>query len=313
MNAKRQKDLSVGGKILKLPCFFPSISSVKTNLTPLEYLRVLVALRHPLFLISAYDIYNSSNKEKNEIAKLLKRAFSVNQTILLDSGNYESYWKNDKFWDQQRYKKILNVIKSQLAFCFDQQNFTDSLSKLVEDIEGTVQVTQDLVSEVTILPIVHCKVNDYPKVVLRVTKKLHPMLIAVPERSLGSGILERASTVYKIRENLNQLGIYYPLHILGTGNPLSIMIYSFAGADSFDGLEWCQTAVNHDTALLYHFQQRELFDNQTKFAWIDGLPYDQATLAHNLFFYRNWMEKLQNVISSNGALEFANNFIPIKE
>jgi hypothetical protein len=37
-----------------------------------------------------------------------------------------------------------------------------------------------------------------------------------------------------------------------TDNPFSITLYSAMRADSFDGLEWCQTVVDHETGLLYH-------------------------------------------------------------
>ena len=64
--------------------------------------------------------------------------------------------------------------------------------------------------------------------------------------------MARAKTIIKIRKTLAPKKQYYPLHLLGTGNPLSILIYSICGADSFDGLEWCQTTVDYNTGLLYH-------------------------------------------------------------
>ena len=46
---------------------------------------------------------------------------------------------------------------------------------------------------------------------------------------------------------------------MGTGNPLSIIAFAAAGADSFDGLEWCRTAADYDNNYLFHFQQFDFF------------------------------------------------------
>ena len=129
-----------------------------------------------------------------------------------------------------------------------------------------------------------------------VVDRLNPIIVVIPERELGEGIVNRAETVYKIRQVLNKKGIYYPLHLLGTGNPLSILIYGICGADSFDGLEWCQTTVNYETGVLHHFQQREFFGKQSIFCNMRSLSYSQTTLAHNLNFYNEWMEQLQQAL-----------------
>lgn len=97
-----KSEITIGGSSLSLPIFFPSISTVKTNLAPIEYLKVIVALKYLCFLISAYDIYNSGNSNKDKLRKLLKTAKKQNQIILLDSGNYESYWLKDKRWTEAK-------------------------------------------------------------------------------------------------------------------------------------------------------------------------------------------------------------------
>ena len=290
---KRQSHLPVSGLSIPLPCFFPSISTIKTNLSLCEYLKLLVALGHPQFLLSAYDFYHVAPSERRKVAVLLSRAIRANRIVLLDSGNYESYWMEDKSWRYQQYHRVLRSIDCPLALSFDNQNpprFTKACISLVEK-----DVLRDKLksSGAAILPIVHARSELLPEVIAGIAKRLNPILIAVPERELGDGVLRRAETVCRIRTALNSLGQYYPLHLLGTGNPLSLLIYALCGADSFDGLEWCQTTVDHRTALLYHFQQRELFGDQTPFCAMSDIPYHQATLAHNLLFYRNWMKTIQ--------------------
>jgi queuine/archaeosine tRNA-ribosyltransferase len=306
----RKTELGIGGIVMPLPCFFPSISSVKTNLPILEYLQVLSALKHPLFLVSAYDLYKCKRKDLLRIERLLSGFSSNQKIILLDSGNYESYWKNDKKWDLKKYIEILNKTKHHLAFCFDSlhtKGDANNISALI-----TKHVLRDQrYSSGTVVPIVHAEREEkIADLISQVVDKLNPFLIAVPERQLGNGIVARAETVYKIRRALNKKKLYYPLHLLGTGNPLSILIYSVCGADSFDGLEWCQTTVDHRTGLLYHFQQRDFLGGQTAFCKLKGIPYAQATLAHNLVFYQKWMIKIQKSFSDRKSDVLMNEYLP---
>jgi hypothetical protein len=125
-------------------------------------------------------------------------------------------------------------------------------------------------------------------------------------------VLAIAKTVGAIRETLNETGRYYPVHIVGTGNPLSILVYAACGADSFDGLDWCQTVVDHTTGLLYHSLQLDFFTHQTPYGSDAKLPYLLRALAHNLMFYLGWMEKIRKAIGEGGIAEMIAKFIPPK-
>ncbi len=135
--------------------------------------------------------------------------------------------------------------------------------------------------------------------------------MAVPERELGNGILDRACAVNKIRRALNELGFYQPLHLLGTGNPLSIAILSAAGADWFDGLEWCRTVADGETALLYHLHQFEFFGWQSELlaspivqeaVKSETISYQGKVAFHNLDFLSTWMTELRKHLSE-GTIE----------
>ena len=103
-----------------------------------------------------------------------------------------------------------------------------------------------------IVPIVHSrrlKTGKYdltrlPWLLCELAKDLHPLIISVPERELGDGLIERVRAMQWIRQELDALPFYQPIHLLGTGNPWSIAALAAAGADSFDGLEWCRVVVD---------------------------------------------------------------------
>ncbi len=70
-----------------------------------------------------------------------------------------------------------------------------------------------------------------------------------------------------------------------------MLAYALAGADSFDGLEWCQTVVDHRSGLLHHLSHYPFFQDQTEWG---AAPISRIgrVLAHNLAFFRNWERQL---------------------
>ena len=164
-------------------------------------------------------------------------------------------------------------------------------------------------SSCQIVPIIHGDAQDLPGLCHTVAVQTGVSMLAVAERRLGDGVIERARSVLAIRNALNQLDRYVAVHLLGTGNPISIALYSAMGADSFDGLEWCQTVVDHDTGLLYHLSQADFFAKQT--AWFDaGLSFQARTLVHNLEFYASWMQRLRTAIANETVVDFCRHNFP---
>ena len=307
MATDRIRELTVAQTTLPLPCFFPSVSSVKTNLVPVDYVELLAAAGCSLFLVSAYDIAHCIDDQRSRMDTALTQSKERGVVILVDSGNYESFWKDDKDWQPDRFHKIAGSSHHHLCFCYDNQQPPDTSESIAEDVVARVIRDQEHALGI-VAPIVHGHTKLLPDAVRKTAAQLHPLFLAVPERELGEGILERTRTVRRIREALNTLDVYCPLHLLGTGNPLSIIAYALAGADSFDGLEWCQTVVDHQTGRLLHFQQWDLIRHQTEWGQCTILPYVQSVLMHNLDFYREFMASLHEVIHHGDAESFVRQY-----
>lgn len=292
---------------MPLPAFFPSVSTIKTNRSPLDYIQLLSATRAPQFLVSAYDIANST--EDTELNTTLQSAIQQNAIVLLDSGNYESYWMRDSTWTRPDFHRVLRSHDWPVAFSFDcicpeGENPKNCARKIADSCR------EDRLSDLTaaVLPIIHGSHHDLPVLSASVAGQLFPLAIAVPERELGDGIAARVATVRRIRNELNRLGTYCPLHLLGTGNPWSILLYTVAGADMFDGLEWCQTVVDPTDGRLLHFQQRELLKDEATPS--NGGDYDLMTLTHNLRFYGGWMRDLQASVSEGTVADHVREKLP---
>ena len=218
--------------------------------------------------------------------------------ILMDSGNYESYWKEDQTWDSHAFHQIAGTTPHDICFCYDNQNPSDRSARAIAD-DVIARVLEDQTYAVgTVVPIVHGETQLLPEAVRLVVEELCPVVVAVAERELGEGIVERVRTVRRIRESLDGGGAYVALHLLGTGTPLAIIAYTLAGADTYDGLEWCQTIVDHDDGRLHHFQHWDFFRHQTIWGQGHSLPYVQSALMHNLWFYDEFMKGLQEAVKA---------------
>jgi queuine/archaeosine tRNA-ribosyltransferase len=301
----------VRGKALRLPIYFPSISSVKTGLSPFDYFNVLEALQQTHFLVSAFDIDKSFQRE--EFIKALETTRNKNGAIILmDSGNYESYWIRDKSWTIEGFNEILKHDVSDLAFCYDNQFPPDDSKENATGVAMSTKKSQEVATATSIIPIIHCTKEKLNDAVLELCNQTNSPMISIPERILGDGLLERVKTITNLRKELNKLDNYTFIHLLGTGNPFSLLLFSLAGADSFDGLEWCQTTVNSETALLYHFQQRELINDNCTFCKSGEFDYNLTTLGHNLIFYNDWMKKIQDTIETNSEEDLLHKYFDAK-
>lgn len=282
---------TVGG--LLAPIFYPSVSSVSKNRwSVIDHVELLVSVNHPQFLVSALDIYKHQNS--SELISALSKAKEQSQIIIYDSGIYEVVWGRSKKWCRKRYVKTLKRNHFTHAFDYDIYCLNKSHDPCAF-ISKSISSTKSQLSRDAISPIVHCNtISDYVETCVAVSKDLKPKLLAIPERELGRGTVEISKNIKTIRDALEQLDHYQPIHILGTGNPLSMMVYSFAGADSFDGLDWCQTVVDFDSATLHHPLHLDYYKHQSQYGSETDLSFLARCYLHNLEFYEKWTDIIRD-------------------
>ena len=327
----RPENININGKSLALPAFIRSVSSFESQLAPDAALTALSLIPNsdPL-LISAFDFYmpeNANHKEinaHNEKLRLLGELHERNCFILLDSGNYEASRTACNQWNEEKYEKTLKEIPFTCAFSFDNLRPDKDLKKNTQDaVERANKIESDFALPIVHAPFMENGMRDsaqIPDIMYEVSKSKKVHLIAVPERELGEGIFERIHMVKLIRDRLNELDYYQPFHILGTGNPVSTALLSYAGADSFDGLEWCRNAIDRKTGLLYHHQQYDFFRHQTK----DTAQFDTVRKAvedegislmlkmalHNLDFLHGWMDELRSKLREEKITDMLSFYLP---
>jgi queuine/archaeosine tRNA-ribosyltransferase len=297
MSVVAARTLATNVGLVDLPLFMPSVSSVKSDLRPAEVVEILVSAGSPAMLYSAYDYDHATDEDRGRIESAVHQATNRGDVVFMDSGRYESYWLRDKTWTEGRYRGTLPTASQGYCFMYDVPQETRDATLIAGAVVGQTVADQGFAKSAVIVPIVHGPPDVLPEAVARVAKSLAPQVIAVAERELGDGLLNRASTVREIRNNLDEASPQTALHLLGTGNPLSILVYASMGADTFDGLEWCQTVVDHRSGRLFHLQQYDLFRDQTDLAAVD-VPYRAKAMVHNLVFLTTWMDRVRRDVRS---------------
>jgi len=296
-------------KVLKTPFFFPAVSTVKTNFRPLEYIDLIKKVEFPGYLVSAYDIHQLEDKTKKEIMKKVSESTENGIFTYLDSGNYESYWHKDKMWSIKQLGTILAELSVDFCFSYDLFWNNQKINDYVKESITLIARTAGMQKSGTTVPIVHSTPDLLPKIINKIVDGINPEIIAVPERELGYSIFERAKTVKNIRDKLNKSKYPIPLHLLGTGNPISILVYSVCGADMYDGLEWCKNVVNPDTGHLFHFVQKDLVDCNCDACKAKDTLYPFQTMAHNLNFYEKFLREVRDSFKENNFDEILEQYL----
>lgn len=289
--------IEASGKSFETPLFIPAISSIKANWEFLEYLDLIEMVGYPAFLLSAYDIYKLEESEKETLIEGLSNFAEKRISVFLDNGNYEGYWYNDKTWTLDKLEAVLDIVYPDFCFSFDV--FWDKekgFEKHFEETITSIAKTAGMQKTGSTIALIHAIPEIFPKVTRGIVDYLNPEIIAIPERELGFGVFEKAQTISKIRVELEKTKRSIPLHILGAGNPISILIYTFSGADMYDAIDWSNSFIDPKTAQRFDFSHRDLVECYCKACKMKKVPYNYQTAIHNLLFYLEFFDGIRDSV-----------------
>ena len=314
MQIKRSNErhfrIGINNKEIDTPFHFASISSIKTNYRIEEYLDIIDKVGYPGFLLSSYDIFTLKDCQINRVVDGLSSADNKGILTLMDSGHYEAYWYRDSNWPIKNYEKVLSSIKTDLCFSYDVFFEDDkNMSKHMDETKAMISRTVGAQKGSCTIPLLHCDKLNLPLFAKQLVQEINPEIIGIPERELGDTVFERCTTLKRIRDQVDETGYNVPIHLLGTGNPISLMMYTLCGADLFDGLEWCKTVVDPKSAKLYHFIQKPLFECKCDYCVNEKLSYPVQTMAHNLRFFSDFANEIGKAIDDNSVDRLMNKYL----
>lgn len=307
----RSLKVTVNGKRWITPTYFPSVSSQGVRYSVDSYVDLLVEHQFPFLLVSSYDL--DRELMSNDLVKKINK-FSDNGNILfVDSGMYESTWKRDPNWLFDNYRETISVVKCDLYSSFDIfPGSNEGYSNFMKRTIRAIRKSRALESRGELVPIVH---GENPQELFKAVKKVlrafdfELRIISVPERETGQDIIERARLLRRIRKLLDQQDQDTILHLLGCGDPISLVLFIYCGVDSFDSLDWLKFALDPDELRMRHFSHSVLIDCNCPYCSNNHYSTFFQVLLHNLYFYQGFMDCVGKKIIANEFEDFVENLI----
>ena len=303
----RITELEIDSKRLVTPTYFPAVSSYGIKYSFCGLVRLLTAYSYPRILVSAYDFNLLADKNKRELSHEISEYLKRGCFVFLDSGIFESYWKADTKWTYDLYKASMSQIDFDFYTSFDVLPDTRDSRKFEKETFERILASRSLTNKPGFVPILHgVSPNRLVSLVTKFVETYPDLsnLIALPERDCGDDIIEKARTVMRIRKVLDADGRDRVLHLLGCGNPLSLLLLSYCGADSFDSLDWIKHAIDQKRLTISDFSHLELVDCNCSICADAKRDYTERVLLHNLLFYQNYMLRIQSLIRTDEVLKF---------
>lgn len=300
----RLLEIRVGNKKMVTPTYFPAISKKEIRDPADKFLELVTMSRYPRLLVSAYDYGKTRSIAQRKAMRKLCEYNKHTALIMLDSGVYEAYWRENSRWGFRSYREAVNRIGSDLFLSYDilptgrsRSSFRQlTLTSILDSSklgEHCIPIVHEL-TPLTLLDFVRYLTRKAPTIFRR---------LAVSERELGRGISERCNTVKELRSILNRNGEGF-LHILGCGEPISMASYAYCGADSFDSLDWATKAFDPVGERLLDISHFELLG--CKCDVCTSLEIDQSSKVylHNLLFFQRYSMKLHTMIRERTLADY---------
>ncbi|GHE74576.1 hypothetical protein [Roseivirga thermotolerans] len=297
------------GVEIETPLLIPSFSSKgfallkkKINNKPKEVSEIYDVLNvpaqellHESLLVSAYDVYHGYIPPLSEIG--------ITNVVFIDSGGYETSESFDISgvnktrhevldWGEEELIRTLSSCPEETSFVivnFDHGEIRLPFEDQIQNADKFFsQFRNRMLTDFLIKP----EKKQQPNVVIDdLLRSIHSLnkfdIIGLTEKELGNSIYDRMINVKKVRKSLDSNGLAdKPIHVFGSLDPVTSVLYFFAGAEIFDGLTWLKFSYHNGMAIYTHNFSvlSEALGVQSK---------DKAIALSSLISNVNYLEKLK--------------------
>jgi hypothetical protein len=283
--AKRSISLN-GQEIDRTPLLVPSFSS-KGFPDVSKIVSANSELISGPILVSAYDLHYE---------KILP-PFNFASLIFLDSGGYEAakdYQFSDlsdtheidhspDVWTPELHSSVLarwNSLVPTIFICYDhpreRMNFPDQITRAKTLLADQPNIMRELL----IKPFSERqKYLQVPEIIAQIHSLAGFPVIGVTEKEIGGSIFDRMKNIALLRKALTTAGLDTPIHIFGSLDTVTTLLYFVSGADIFDGLTWLRYAY-HEGHTVYrqsygalHLPAKTRSDSVDPNCWNTNLGY----------------------------------------
>lgn len=305
------------GVSIKTPLLVPSFSSKgftikngKSNVSaPLLLSRGFL---EECMLVSAFDIYHSLIPEPDKFAY-------CTETVILDSGGYESssiydfsgiieYDGDSEKINEWNIEKLESVIENwserypAIIVNFDHGNIRKSLNEQISEANSFFHKYPKTLNIFLIKP----ETSKQPMIQINnILESIHLFdqfdIIGLAEKELGDSMLMRMRNIYKIRKRMDEMKNSNPIHVFGSLDPVSSVLYFLAGAEIFDGLTWLRFSYFNNSAI--YINNFSVFYNEFGIAKTDTqIKID--SIINNIRFLTKMKYAMINFIKTGKFVEF---------
>jgi hypothetical protein len=263
MFARRSKLFLDGQIIAETPLLLPSFSS-KGFPQIKSMMKFMSEFITGPILVSAYDIHYRNINPKITFSDL----------IFLDSGGYEARVEHDlsesygwpyrpKHWNRMYHKGVLKNWTSQwptVAITYDNPTQFHKFSDQTRTGKRFKSLYPDFLWEILLKP--ETKKDQFLGIE-KVIKCVHELrefnIIGITEKELDASLFGSMIKIARLRMAMDAAEVLTPIHIFGSLDPLTSVLYLISGAEIFDGLTWLRFGY-HDGRTMYHQNYAAIHD-----------------------------------------------------
>jgi len=302
----REGSVSHGGKIIfRTPLLIPSFSS-KGFPEMKKIVRVMSEFITDAVLVSAYDI---------RYKHIAPRRLTFPSVIFLDSGGYEARVEHDlseaygqdykpKKWTDTDHRHVVEGWDSTIPTVVVSYDSPRRHSRIAQQMKASSRLKAQFprfLHEVLIKPERSGQLIE-PDLVATVLNDLKEFpIIGFTEYELDHRIIGRMEKIATIRRLLDAAGISSPIHVFGSLDSLSTVLYFLAGAEIFDGLTWLRFGF-HNGQTIYR-------QNYGAICGENGILKTARELSHamwkdNYYYLESLRDQMRNFVRSGDCKSF---------
>lgn len=242
MFARRSKIVLGTHSVAETPLLLPSFSS-KGFPQVRQIMKLMEEFITSPILISAYDVHY----------RLIARRIRFSQFMFLDSGGYEARIEHDlsetygkihkpRPWNKRFHERVLSSWKTRwptVAISFDSPAQFLSLSKQIQNAEKLKRKHPQFLWEFLVKPESADDLSlPIEKLIAKVALLRGFAIVGLTEKELGDSVFAAMTSIARLRTRLDAESLPIPIHIFGSLDALTTIMYFLAGAEIFDGLTW---------------------------------------------------------------------------
>lgn len=266
MNARSRRLRLSNGIELETPLLVPAMSSqaigpvpyasdpsAKPKLTTcsIVHSETLIYAIDEVLLLSAYDIHHELLADCRSFESAFSHSrYAGPRLLMIDCGWYEAGdgpsgspfvegLEKTESWEESQYGYTLDQLDSDVRAVAVSWDYDGPYGEQIRRAQDFFGHRRRFASTILLKRPGESRFHHFEKLSGEDIRNLRAFdIVGVTEKELGDSVLERVTTLARLRKQFDDLGVPAPIHVFGGLDPLLTPLYFAAGGEIFDGLGW---------------------------------------------------------------------------